>query len=151
MQSASRTRFRADRSAYRDRPRDDQAPPKSSWADEPTGALDSNTGKQVFDTLKKLSKTKLVIVVSHDRDFAEEYGDRIIELKDGKILSDVTKAEAQAQAVGANIEVIGDSTLSVKDGAALTQATINTFIPSFRAIKTRLFRAAKKRLPILKR
>ncbi len=96
--------------------------PEIIMADEPTGALDSNTGKQVFDTLKKLSKTKLVIVVSHDRDFAEEYGDRIIELKDGKILSDVTKAEAQAQAVGANIEVIGDSTLSVKDGAALTQA-----------------------------
>ena len=77
--------------------------PEIIMADEPTGALDSNTGKQVFDTLKKLSKTKLVIVVSHDRDFAEEYGDRIIELKDGKILSDVTKAEAQAQAVGANI------------------------------------------------
>ena len=96
--------------------------PEIIMADEPTGALDSNTGKQVFDTLKKLSKTKLVIVVSHDRDFAEEYGDRIIELKDGKILSDVTKAEAQAQAVGANIEVIGDNTLSVKDGAALTQA-----------------------------
>ena len=96
--------------------------PEIIMADEPTGALDSNTGKQVFDTLKKLSKTKLVIVVSHDRDFAEAYGDRIIELKDGKILSDVTKAEAQAQAVGANIEVIGDNTLSVKDGAALTQA-----------------------------
>ena len=96
--------------------------PEIIMADEPTGALDSNTGKQVFDTLKKLSKTKLVIVVSHDRDFAEEYGDRIIELKDGKILSDVTKAEAQAQAVGANIEVIGENTLAVKDGAALTQA-----------------------------
>lgn len=40
-------------------------------ADEPTGALDSNTGRQVLDTLKKLSETKLVIVVSHDREFAE--------------------------------------------------------------------------------
>lgn len=39
--------------------------------DEPTGALDSNTGRQVLDTLKKLSETKLVIVVSHDREFAE--------------------------------------------------------------------------------
>ena len=47
-------------------------------ADEPTGALDSNTGKQVFDTLKKLSREKLVLVVSHDRDFAELYADRII-------------------------------------------------------------------------
>ena len=56
--------------------------PEIIMADEPTGALDSKTGKQVFDTLKKLSKTKLVIVVSHDRDFAEQYGDRVIELAD---------------------------------------------------------------------
>lgn len=41
-------------------------------ADEPTGALDSNTGKQVLDTLKKLSKEKLVIVVSHDQEFANQ-------------------------------------------------------------------------------
>ena len=45
--------------------------PKIIMADEPTGALDSNTGRQVLDTLKKLSETKLVIVVSHDREFAE--------------------------------------------------------------------------------
>lgn len=61
--------------------------PEIIMADEPTGALDSSTGKQVFDTLKKLSENKLVIVVSHDRDFAEQYGDRIVELKDGKIIS----------------------------------------------------------------
>ena len=46
--------------------------PEIIMADEPTGALDSTTGKQVFDTLKKLSKDKLIIVVSHDRDFAEQ-------------------------------------------------------------------------------
>ena len=40
--------------------------------------------------MKKLSEKKLVIVVSHDREFAEHYGDRIIELKDGKIISDVS-------------------------------------------------------------
>lgn len=60
---------------------------------QPTGALDSNTGKQVFDTLKKLSEEKLVIVVSHDREFAEQYGDRIIELADGKVISDVEKTD----------------------------------------------------------
>lgn len=41
--------------------------PEIIMADEPTGALDSNTGRQVFETLKNLSKDKLVIVVSHDR------------------------------------------------------------------------------------
>lgn len=65
--------------------------PKIIFGDEPTGALDSNTGKQVFETLKKLSKDKLVIIVSHDRDFAEHFGDRVIELRDGKVISDITK------------------------------------------------------------
>lgn len=63
--------------------------PEIIMADEPTGALDSVTGRQVFDTLKKLSETKLVIVVSHDREFAEQYADRIIELSDGHVISDV--------------------------------------------------------------
>jgi ABC-type lipoprotein export system ATPase subunit len=71
--------------------------PEIIMADEPTGALDSATGKQVFDTLKKLSEDKLVIVVSHDREFAELYADRIIELKDGKILSDVTKTQEKQE------------------------------------------------------
>lgn len=63
--------------------------PRIIMADEPTGALDSNTGKQVFDTLKRLSRERLVIIVSHDREFSERYADRIIELADGKIISDV--------------------------------------------------------------
>lgn len=63
--------------------------PEIIMADEPSGALDSNTGKQIFETLKKLSKEKLVIVVSHDREFAEQYADRIIELADGRVISDV--------------------------------------------------------------
>lgn len=63
--------------------------PEIIMADEPSGALDSNTGRQIFDTLKKLSHDKLVIVVSHDREFAEQYADRIIELADGKVISDV--------------------------------------------------------------
>ena len=45
--------------------------PEIIMADEPTGALDSNTGKQVLDTLKKLSETKLVIIVSHDQIFID--------------------------------------------------------------------------------
>lgn len=107
--------------------------PEIIMADEPTGALDSNTGKQVFDTLKKLSQDKLVIVVSHDREFAEIYGDRIIELKDGKIISDVTKTKIAATAASDNISFIGNDTISVKDGAALTDqdmAKIRAFLSS---------------------
>lgn len=63
--------------------------PEIIMADEPTGALDSATGRQVFDTLKKLSRSKLVLIVSHDRELAEQYADRIIELADGQIVSDL--------------------------------------------------------------
>ncbi|MDE6474059.1 MAG: ABC transporter ATP-binding protein/permease [Clostridia bacterium] len=71
--------------------------PKIVMADEPTGALDSEIGKAIFDTLKRLSQDRLVIVVSHDREFAEEYGDRIIELADGEVISDETKVKAQGE------------------------------------------------------
>ena len=63
-------------------------------ADEPTGNLDSVTAQEIFDILKKVSKEKLVVVVTHDRESADKYGDRIIELKDGRIISDRT---AQAE------------------------------------------------------
>ena len=94
--------------------------PEIIMADEPTGALDSATGKQVFETLKKLSQDKLVLVVSHDREFAEQYGDRIIELKDGKVLSDVTKAQEQQRTLSENINAVGD-VLCIKNGADLQE------------------------------
>jgi len=62
--------------------------PQILMADEPTGALDSATGKEIFDTLKELSREKLVIVVSHDRESAQAYADRIIEFKDGVVECD---------------------------------------------------------------
>lgn len=94
--------------------------PEIIMADEPTGALDSNTGKQVFDTLKKLSKDKLVIVVSHDREFAKIYGDRIIELKDGKIISDVTKTHIIQKREEGNLLFLGQNTLTIRKGAKLS-------------------------------
>lgn len=62
--------------------------PKIILADEPTGALDSETGSQIMKLLKDLSKDKLVIVVSHDLQYAKKYGDRIIKLKDGCVIGD---------------------------------------------------------------
>lgn len=59
-------------------------------ADEPSGALDSETGNLIFSVFKKLSEKRLVIIVSHDRSAAEKYADRIIELEDGRIVKDVT-------------------------------------------------------------
>ena len=92
--------------------------PRIILADEPTGALDSQTGKQVLDTLKKLSADKLVIVVSHDREFAELYADRIIELKDGEIISDISRNGSVADLP--NVQYVGRNTISVRDGSALS-------------------------------
>lgn len=95
--------------------------PEIIMADEPTGALDSNTGKQVMDTLKKLSQNKLVIIVSHDREFAEIYGDRIIELKDGKIIKDSTKKTVEAQKSASGISYIDDKIIHIKKGQKITK------------------------------
>ncbi len=85
-------------------------------ADEPTGALDSNTGIQVIETLKKLSENKLVIIVSHDLELAEKYADRIISLKDGLVVSDVTATEVEVAG-----GVYDGEVFYVKSGAKLTK------------------------------
>jgi len=92
--------------------------PSIIMADEPTGALDSKTGVQVLDALKKLSKDKLVIIVSHDREFAEKYADRIIRLVDGRIEEDVSFTENEIQS---NVLENGPS-LIVKNGATLSES-----------------------------
>lgn len=62
--------------------------PSIILADEPTGALDTKTSGQVLDILKEVSKTRLVIMVSHNEKLAQAYSDRIIRMVDGKITSD---------------------------------------------------------------
>ena len=57
-------------------------------ADEPTGALDSDTSVQIMEILKEISKDKLIIMVTHNPDLAESYASRIIRLKDGLITDD---------------------------------------------------------------
>ncbi len=57
-------------------------------ADEPTGALDTETSVQVMDILKEVAKDRLVIMVTHNPDLAEKYSTRIIRMLDGEILSD---------------------------------------------------------------
>lgn len=57
-------------------------------ADEPTGALDSETSKQIMELLKEVAKEKLVIMVTHNPELAQEYSSRIIKLKDGVVIDD---------------------------------------------------------------
>ena len=66
-------------------------------ADEPTGALDSKTGEALILTLKNLSRNKLVIVVTHDEDMALNYGDEIIEIKDGQVFNHIVSTNEGIQ------------------------------------------------------
>ena len=62
--------------------------PRIIIADEPTGNLDSKNTQEIMNIIKQISLEKLVVLVTHEKDIARFYGDRIIELKDGQIISD---------------------------------------------------------------
>lgn len=86
--------------------------PKVIIADEPTGALDSLTSDSIMALLKSLSKDRLVIMVTHNEDLADKYSDRIIRLKDGKIIDDsASKSKIEAQSF---IKELKKSKLSFK-------------------------------------
>ena len=102
--------------------------PKIIMADEPSGALDENTGRAVFETLKKLSAERLVVVVSHDREFAETYGDRIIELADGRVIDDRVVEELEETEVATaltyteeGVEIPADYQLTEEDRLAINE------------------------------
>lgn len=98
--------------------------PQILMADEPSGALDSNTSKQIFDTLKDLSKEKLIIVVSHDRDFAFKYADRIIELEDGKVISDIEHTANNDN----DFLIDANGQINIKEGHILSENEKNEII-----------------------
>ena len=66
-------------------------------ADEPTGALDSETSIQIMDLLKEIAKEKLVIMVTHNPDLASQYSNRIIKILDGKIIDDTNPFDGKEE------------------------------------------------------
>lgn len=102
--------------------------PKIIMADEPTGSLDSSTGEQIFEMLKRLAKTRLVVVVTHDKTFAETYADRIIELGDGKIVSDMTLTEEKVVTSQENVAFIADDTVRVSDWDKVTEEDLKKIL-----------------------
>jgi ABC-type lipoprotein export system ATPase subunit/ABC-type antimicrobial peptide transport system permease subunit len=95
--------------------------PEVILADEPTGALDSKTGREIFELFRHLSQNHLVLVVSHDRSFAEYFGDRVIEIADGKIVSDITKQEAPVKKVAPGLQELAPSIYLIKKGTRLSE------------------------------
>ncbi|MBO5213925.1 MAG: ABC transporter ATP-binding protein/permease [Clostridia bacterium] len=72
--------------------------PEILLADEPTGALDSETSVQVMDLLKEIAHDRLVIMVTHNPELADQYATRIVRLLDGKIIDDTAPYTAEAPA-----------------------------------------------------
>lgn len=83
--------------------------PKVIIADEPTGNLDSKNTLDIMNVIKQISSEKLVVLVTHERHIAEFYGDRIIEVKDGQIISDVVNTSSDDH------NIAKDDTIYLKD------------------------------------
>ena len=84
-------------------------------ADEPTGALDTETSTQVMELLKEVAKDRLVIMVTHNPELAEEYSTRIVKLRDGKIVGDTDPF------------VVEENTLSKPEHKNLGKASMSLF------------------------
>ncbi len=78
--------------------------PKVVLADEPTGALDSETSVQIMDLLKDIAKERLVIMVTHNPELAQKYSTRIVQVLDGNILSDSNPCEPTEETKQVNIQ-----------------------------------------------
>ena len=88
-------------------------------ADEPTGALDTQTSVQVMDLLKEVARDRLVVMVTHNPELANEYATRIVQLRDGKIISDSDPVEATA-AEAAQHRNMGKASMSFFTALALS-------------------------------
>ena len=78
--------------------------PEVILCDEPTGNLDADNSRQILNLLKEFSKTKLIIIVSHNVPDAENYADRILELRDGKIIRDDVRRDGYSNKFDINEE-----------------------------------------------
>ena len=101
--------------------------PEILLADEPTGALDSETSVQVMDLLQEVAKERLVVMVTHNPELAQLYATRIVTVKDGRILSDtdpfVIDSESMAPPVHKNM---GKSSMSFFTALSLSFQNLKT-------------------------
>lgn len=84
-------------------------------ADEPTGNLDSENTIEVMNILKKISRNTLVLLVTHNREIADFYSDRVIELKDGKIEAEYDGASSFGEEKGSKLDVKHEKKVYLKD------------------------------------
>ena len=96
-------------------------------ADEPTGALDSETSIQVMELLKEVAKDRLVVMVTHNPELAQKYATRIVNLKDGVILSDTMPYQPDLSAVAPPVHRnMGRSSMSLVTSLVLSFNNLRT-------------------------
>lgn len=96
-------------------------------ADEPTGALDTDTSIQVMELLKEVAKDRLVVMVTHNPELAEQYANRIVRLRDGKILDDSNPFEVDTKVLEPpKHKNMGKSSMSVLTALSLSFNNLRT-------------------------
>ncbi|MBQ8914302.1 MAG: ABC transporter ATP-binding protein, partial [Lachnospiraceae bacterium] len=101
--------------------------PEILLADEPTGALDSETSVQIMDLLKEVAKDRLVVMVTHNPELAEQYANRIVRLKDGVITADTNPVSVEElKDEGAVHKNMGKSSMSFFTALALSFNNLRT-------------------------
>ncbi len=109
--------------------------PEILLADEPTGALDSETSVQIMELVKEIAKDRLVIMVTHNPDLANDYATRIVRLVDGKIKSDsdpyeITESKSEPKKSGKKTSMSFGTALALSRNNLLTKKG-RTFLTSF--------------------
>ncbi len=100
--------------------------PEVILADEPTGALDSHTSVQIMDILKEISKRKLVIMVTHNADLAQQYSSRIIKMLDGDIEVDTNVEEIDDDVADSSFSGFKKTSMSIFNAIGLSFSNLMT-------------------------
>ncbi len=95
-------------------------------ADEPTGALDSETSVQVMELLKEVAKDRLVVMVTHNPELANEYATRIVRVKDGHIVDDTDPYEIEQKLEEPQHKNMGKASMSILTALSLSFNNLRT-------------------------
>ncbi len=125
-------------------------------ADEPTGALDTESGLQVMELLKEVAKDRLVVMVTHNPQLAEEYSTRIVYLKDGEVVGDTMPYNSDEESAVESVEeTVATETVAeenaVNENAENAGAVENADLTNTQKLKKNVKKAGKFMMKMLKR
>jgi len=121
--------------------------PEILLADEPTGALDSETSVQIMDLIKKIAEDRLVIMVTHNPELAEKYSTRIVRLKDGEVIEDTNPFSEEEEI--AEINQINNEDVEVIDNRKKKERAKMSFWTAFKLSFKNLMSKAKRTFMII--